>query len=67
LELGNLKGFAAADIGARQFVVASYHVRLRFGEAGAVTLVGAAGQLRAFAPDDPSDLVFGGLAAFGAG
>jgi len=43
LELGDVEWFAAAHIGARQFVVASYHVGLRFGEAGTVALVGSTG------------------------
>ena len=64
--MGNLKGFSAADIGARQFVVTSYHVRLRFGEAGAVALIGVAGQLSALTPNHPCHFVFSCLAAFGA-
>lgn len=67
MKSGDLEWLATANIGAGQFVVAPYHVGLGFGEAGAVPLVGAAGQLSLFAPYDPVDLVFGGLTAFGAG
>ena len=62
----DLKGFTAANVGARQLVVASYHVRLCFGEAGAVTLVGSTRELRAFTAHDPCDFVFSGLPALGA-
>ena len=64
--MSNLKGLAAADVGAGQFVVASYHVRLRFGEAGAVTLVGPARHLRPLAPHDPCYFVLARLSALGA-
>src|ERR1035437_972178 len=67
LQGADLEGFAAADVGAGQLFVASYHVRLRLGELGAVALVGAAGQLGPLAPDDPGDLVLARLPALGTG
>src|SRR5579859_2611032 len=67
LELSNLEWFAAADVGAGEFVVAPDHVGLRFCEARPVALVGAARQLRTLAPDHPGHLVFCRLAALGAG
>ncbi len=67
MELGDFERFAAADVGAGELVVASYHVRLRFGKAGTVTLVGAAGKLGTFTAYDPADLVFAWLTALGAG
>ena len=63
----DLKGLAAADVLAGKLVVAAHHVRLRLGEARAVALVGAAGQLGALAAHHPGDVVLGRLAAFGAG
>jgi hypothetical protein len=65
LKGGDLEGLSAANIGARQLVVTSYHVRLSFGEAGAVALVGPARKLVLFAADDPGDFVVGGLSAPG--
>src|ERR1035437_1386939 len=67
LQGADLEGFAAADVGAGQLFVASYHVRLCLGELGAVALVGAAGQLGPLAPDDPGDLVLARLPALGTG
>jgi len=58
LQSADLEGFTASDVGARQFFIASYHVRLSLGELGAVSLVGAPGQLRTLAPHHPHNLVF---------
>jgi hypothetical protein len=66
LELGDLEWLSASDVGARQLVVTSYHVRLRFGEAGAIAFVGPTGQLGPLTAHDPSDLIFAGLPALGA-
>ena len=66
LELGDFEGFAAAHVGAGQLVVATNHVGLGLGEAGAVALVGVAGQLVPFTANDPGDFVLAWLAAFGA-
>jgi len=67
LELGDFEGFAASHVGAGELVVAADHVGLGFQEAGAVAFVGVAGQLGAFAADDPGNFVLAGLAALGAG
>jgi Tol biopolymer transport system component len=67
LQLRDLKRLAAAHVGAGQLVVAAHHVGLRLGKAGAVALVGVAGQLRPLAPHHPAHLVFAGLPALGAG
>jgi hypothetical protein len=66
LKLRDFEWLATANIRAGKLVVTADHVGLRFGEAGAVTLVGVARQLRTLAADDPSDFVFGGHAALGA-
>uniref|UniRef100_E6Q079 Uncharacterized protein n=1 Tax=mine drainage metagenome TaxID=410659 RepID=E6Q079_9ZZZZ len=63
LERGDLEAFAAAYVAAGDLIVATNHVGLSLGEAGAVTLIGVAWQLGALAADDPLDHVFAGLAA----
>ena len=45
LDPGHLKALAAADVFAHDHVVAADHIGLRFGELGAVPLVGAVGEL----------------------
>jgi hypothetical protein len=67
LDAGDVEAFAAADILAGQDVVGADHVALGFGEAGSVTLVSAPTELGLLAADEPSDLVFPGLAAVRAG
>src|SRR5579863_4414155 len=67
LQANNLERFAAADVGAGQFVIAAHHVGLGLGETGAVALVRLARQLRSLAADDPRNLVFVGLPAFRTG
>ena len=67
LDSGDFEAFAAADIFAGDHVVAADHVGLRLGEAGAVALVGVAGQAGFLAADEPSELVLGRLAAMGTG
>jgi hypothetical protein len=66
LQLCNLEGLAAADVGAGELVVAAHHIGLRLGKAGSIALVGSAGQLRTLAPHYPGDLVLARLAALGA-
>src|ERR1039458_3291805 len=46
LQACNLEWLATTYVDARQFVVASYHVRLRLGEARPIPLIGPARQLR---------------------
>jgi hypothetical protein len=67
LERRDLKGFAATYVHAGELVVAADHVGLRFGELGAVALVGISRELRTFAANDPCDFIFARLAAFGTG
>src|SRR6185437_11072347 len=67
LDAGDFKALAAADVAAADEVVGADHVALGFGEAGAVALVGAAGELGFFAADDPADGILIGLAAVRAG
>lgn len=67
LKGGDLEGLAAADVGAGKLVVAAHHIRLRLGEPGTIALVSVARQLRFFAANDPGDLIFPGLPAFGTG
>ncbi len=63
LQLRNLKRLAAAYIRARQFVVASYHVRLRLREPRPVPLIGPARQLLPLPPHHPRHLVLRRLPA----
>jgi hypothetical protein len=63
LQAGNFEAFAAADVFAGHHVVFAQHVGTGFGEAGAVALVGAAGELLLLGTDDPSDFILGGLTA----
>ena len=67
LERRNFERLTATDISALELIVAANHIGLGLGEAGAVTLVGAARQLRALAANDPGDLVIASLSALGAG
>src|SRR5450432_512030 len=57
LHAGNLEAFAAAHVLAHHHVVFAQHVRLGFGEAGAVALVGAARYLLLLGADYPGHLV----------
>jgi hypothetical protein len=63
LQLGDFEAFAAANVAAGYEVISAHHVGLGFGEAGPVSFIGVAGQLRPFAPHNPIDLVLAGLAA----
>ncbi len=67
LDAGDVEALAAADIFAGHQVVGSDHVRLRFGEAGAIALIRVARQRCLLAPDQPSKLIVVGFAAVGAG
>src|SRR5579862_2424066 len=67
LQRGDLEWLSAAHIGAGQLVIAAHHIRLRFGEPGAIAFIGMTGQLRFLAADDPGDFVLGSLSALGAG
>ncbi len=67
LYAGYVEAFTAADVLAAEDVVGADHVALSLGEAGSVTLVGVAWELSLLAADEPSDLVFAGLAAVRAG
>jgi len=67
LDSGDLEALAAADVFACDHVVAAHHIGLGLGEAGAVALVGMAGQGVLFAADEPAELILVGLAAVGAG
>jgi hypothetical protein len=67
LDACNLKPFAAAHILAAHHVVAADHVALRFGEAGAVTVVGSTGQLGPLAANNPAEFVLSLLSAVRAG
>ena len=63
----DLEGFAAADVCARELVIATDHIGLCLGKLGPVALVGVAGKLVAFAAHNPGDLVVTGLSALGTG
>jgi len=65
LQACNLEWLTAAYVDARQFIVASYHVRLRLGKARPIPLVGPARQLRPLAPNHPGHLVLPCLPALG--
>src|SRR5580704_3851896 len=65
LEAGDFEAFAAADVFAGHHVVFAEHVGAGFGEAGAVALVGAAGELLLFGANNPGDFILGGLTAVG--
>jgi hypothetical protein len=67
LNAGNLKSLTAADILASDHVVPANHVALGLGEAGAVSVIGSAGQLILFSPHDPPELVLALLSAVRAG
>jgi hypothetical protein len=66
LDACQFKPLAAANILASDLIFAQDHVGLRFGEAGAVTFVGARGQAVFLAPDQPVQLILRLLAAMGA-
>ncbi len=53
LDAGYVEALAAADVFAAYQVVAADHVALSFGEAGAVTLIGATAKLGFLAADEP--------------
>ena len=63
----DLKALAASDVLAANHVIATHHVGLRLGEAGAVALIGMARQRCLLAPDQPCDGIFVGFSAVGAG
>ena len=67
LDTGDVEALTAANVLAGENVVGADHVALRFGEAGAVALVGVSPELGFFATDEPSDLILPGLAAVRAG
>jgi hypothetical protein len=67
LEACDFEWFAAANVRARELVVPAHHIRLRFGEFGAISFICVARKLGTFAADYPRDFVFAGLAALGAG
>jgi len=61
LHTRNLKPLPAAHVLAGQHVVFAEHVGTSFGEAGAVALIGASGELFLLSADDPGNFVFAGL------
>jgi|SRR5580658_6843505 hypothetical protein len=63
LHSGNLKALAAPHIFAGHHVIATQHVGLGFGEAGAVSFVSPARQLILLGAHQPADFVLGGLLA----
>jgi hypothetical protein len=67
LYAGDLKWPAASRIDAGNLVVATHHVALRFGELGAVALIGAARHLAFLAAHQPLQLILARLAAVRAG
>lgn len=67
LDSGDFEALAAADIFAGDHVVAADHIGLRLGEAGAVALIGVAGQSTLLAADEPAQFVVASLSAVGAG
>ena len=67
LDAGYVEALAAADVFAAEDVVGADHVALGLGEAGAVTVVGAAAELGFFAADEPGELILALLAAVRAG
>jgi hypothetical protein len=62
-----LESLAAADVFAAYEIVAADHVALGLGEAGAIALVGSAGDLGLLSAYHPAELVLGLLAAVRAG
>lgn len=67
LDTRHLKALAAANVLAHDHVVATDHIRLRFGKLGTITLVGAAGELLLLGPHQPCKFVFTRLTAVWAG
>jgi hypothetical protein len=65
LHAGNFEPLPASHILAGHQVILAQHVGAGFGEAGAVTLIGAAGKLALLGPDHPGDFILGGLVAVG--
>jgi len=61
-----VKALAATQVLARHHVVFAHHVRPEFREAGAVTIVSAAGKLTLFGAHDPGDFVVCRLVTVGA-
>ncbi len=59
----NLEPLAATHVLAGQHVVFAEHVRSRFGEAGAVAVIGASGELLLLGADHPGNFVFARLLA----
>jgi hypothetical protein len=67
LDTCNFEALSAADVFAGNHIVATHHVGLSFGKAGAVALVGVTGQSILFVADEPTELVVRCLAAMGTG
>jgi hypothetical protein len=63
LDARDLEALAAANILAGHHVVTADHIRLGFGELGAIALVGAAGKLLLLGTHQPGELIFTRLAA----
>src|ERR1700722_17597574 len=63
LHAGNFETLAAAHILAGQHVVFAQHVGARLGEAGAVALIGASGELAFLGTHKPVNFIFAGLMA----
>src|SRR3984885_12187351 len=62
---GDVEAFAAAHVLARHHVIFADHVVAGLGEAGAVALVGAAGELTLLGADEPRHFIFRSLVAVG--
>jgi hypothetical protein len=60
---GDFKALTATHIFADHEIVFSHHVGTGFGEAGAIALIGAAGELAFFGTDQPGDFIFARLVA----
>jgi len=66
LQACNLERLAAPHIHARKLVIAPDHIGLGLRKFCPIAFVGVARELGALSPDYPGDLVFAGMAAFGA-
>src|SRR6266571_4542608 len=67
LDSSHFKSLAAADVFAHDHVVAADHIRLGFGELGAVAFVGTAEKLLLLGAHQPCELILTSLAAVGTG
>jgi len=54
----NLEALAAAHVLAHHHVVLAQHIRACLRKPGAVALIGPAGQLALFSPDQPGNFIF---------